>query len=221
MFVVPRFSRSGVTVLSKTLVRNANPYGGIGKRALGSTSSEYRSRSAGEPGPKVRIGLLAGVAAVGAVAGWRMLYAYARQDVPQSRADEPVAGLPEYSAEDVALHDNTKTRIWISYKCGVYDVTDFVEQHPGGDNILLGAGGDIEPFWNLYAVHKTPEIFGMLEAFRIGNLRQSDVGVAAAGLDDPYATDPKRHAALKPSSAKPFNAEPPLSILADSYHTPK
>ncbi|EEC05750.1 sulfite-dehydrogenase, putative, partial [Ixodes scapularis] len=101
---------------------------------------------------------------------------------PKSRADDPVPGLPEYSADDVARHATKEDRIWVSYKSGVYDVTDFVDVHPGGDNILLGAGGGIDPFWNLYAVHKTPEILGMLEGFRIGNLKASDVRRGGRGI---------------------------------------
>ena len=41
---------------------------------------------------------------------------------------------------------------------GVYDVTDFISQHPGGEKLLIGAGGPIEPFWALYAVHKKPYV---------------------------------------------------------------
>ncbi len=49
--------------------------------------------------------------------------------------------------------------IWNSIKCfsfreGVYDITDFIPNHPGAKNILMAAGGAVEPFWNLYAVHK-------------------------------------------------------------------
>ena len=41
---------------------------------------------------------------------------------------------------------------------GVYDVTDFIAEHPGGEKLLIGAGGPIEPFWALYAVHKKPYV---------------------------------------------------------------
>ncbi|QQP37076.1 CG7280 CG7280PAlike, partial [Caligus rogercresseyi] len=43
------------------------------------------------------------------------------------------------------------------------------------------------------------------------NLDPSDVDTDEGG-EDPFSTDPKRH--------PPFNAEPPLQILADSYITP-
>ena len=37
-------------------------------------------------------------------------------------------------------------------------MTDFISQHPGGEKLLIGAGGPIEPFWALYAVHKKPYV---------------------------------------------------------------
>ena len=52
------------------------------------------------------------------------------------------------------MHDDETKRIWVTYQHGVYDITDFVEKHPGAKNILMAAGGSIEPFWNMYAVHK-------------------------------------------------------------------
>lgn len=59
-------------------------------------------------------------------------------------------------------------RIWVTYQNGVYDITDFVEVHPGGDKILMAAGGALEPFWSLYAVHNSSEIQEILEDMRIG-----------------------------------------------------
>jgi hypothetical protein len=37
-------------------------------------------------------------------------------------------GLPEFTAEEVAQHRTPKDRVWVTYKDGVYDVTDFVAQ---------------------------------------------------------------------------------------------
>ena len=50
------------------------------------------------------------------------------------------------------------SRVWVSFKEGVYDVTEFIAEHPGGEKLLIGAGGPIEPFWALYAVHKKPYV---------------------------------------------------------------
>ena len=82
--------------------------------------------------------------------------------------------LPSYSAEEVSKHSSVATRIWVSYKGGVYDITKFVEKHPGGDKILMAAGGQLEPFWDLFAVHKRKDVFDTLEKYRIGNLSPED-----------------------------------------------
>uniref|UniRef100_T1INN5 Sulfite oxidase n=1 Tax=Strigamia maritima TaxID=126957 RepID=T1INN5_STRMM len=140
--------------------------------------------------------------------------------VPAFEAGKHRDTLPVYSAIDVSKHDSKEKGIWCSFKSGVYDITDFVDKHPGGDKILMAAGGALEPFWLLYAVHQTDHVLKLLEDHRIGNLDESDRGVAVRDLNDPYSTDPKRHPALKPATVKPFNAEPPLSVLVDSYITP-
>ncbi|XP_074603734.1 sulfite oxidase-like [Brevipalpus obovatus] len=134
-----------------------------------------------------------------------------------------VPGLKEYSKSEVAKNNSLESggRVWVIFKSGVYDITEFISHHPGGDKILLGAGGDIEPFWNLYAVHKSDQVFGMLESYRIGNLRPEDVALNdQSEVADPYAGDPVRPSYFSVRSAKPFNAEPPLNILVDSWITP-
>ncbi len=61
--------------------------------------------------------------------------------------------------------------MWVTYKDGVYDVTDFLDMHPGGaQRLMLAAGGAIDPFWAMYAQHNTDEVCQMLEGYRIGNL---------------------------------------------------
>lgn len=85
---------------------------------------------------------------------------------------------------------------------------------------MIGAGSSIDPFWHIYQQHNTPEILKLLETFRIGNLLPSD-DLGTKDLSDPWANEPKRHPALKPISVKPFNAEPPTSLLAEHFITPK
>ncbi|XP_051228713.1 cytochrome B5-like protein isoform X2 [Lolium perenne] len=46
-----------------------------------------------------------------------------------------------YSKKDVSTH-NTRKDCWIIIKDKVYDVTSYVEEHPGGDAILNNAGAD-------------------------------------------------------------------------------
>ena len=88
----------------------------------------------------------------------------------------------------------------------------------------MAAGGSLEPFWNLYAVHlKNPEVYTLLEEYRIGNLHIDDVNENKefANTTDPYLLEPKnRNPGFIVQNAKPFNAETPLEILSSHYYTP-
>lgn len=35
---------------------------------------------------------------------------------------------PEYTADEVAKHKTPQDRVWVTYKDGVYDITDFIAQ---------------------------------------------------------------------------------------------
>eukprot|EP00891_Asterochloris_glomerata_P006279 jgi/Astpho2/6279/e_gw1.00088.31.1_t len=122
------------------------------------------------------------------------------------------------SAAEVAQHNTKDKRVWVTYKEGVYDVTDWVDQHPGGGaRIMLAAGGALDPFWAMYAQHQTQQVKNLLEGYRIGNL---EGGSTNKQVEDPYANEPSRHPALRIASQKPFNAETPNDVLATAMHTP-
>lgn len=90
----------------------------------------------------------------------------------------------------------------------------------GGNKILLGAGVSVEPFWNLYAIHKQPKTLALLEEYRIGNLTKGEEADAMMNMSDPYANDPQRHPVLTIRTKKPFNAETPTSLLVENFITP-
>ncbi|VUC19991.1 unnamed protein product [Clonostachys rosea] len=46
----------------------------------------------------------------------------------------------EYSYQDVAEH-NTKKDLYVVIHDKVYDITKFVDEHPGGEEVLLDVGG--------------------------------------------------------------------------------
>jgi len=52
-----------------------------------------------------------------------------------------------YSLEEVAAHDN-QDDCWLVIDNKVYDVTDFVSNHPGGEAILQGCGIDATTLFN-------------------------------------------------------------------------
>uniref|UniRef100_A0A673KL82 Cytochrome b5 heme-binding domain-containing protein n=1 Tax=Sinocyclocheilus rhinocerous TaxID=307959 RepID=A0A673KL82_9TELE len=131
------------------------------------------------------------------------------------------SNLPVYTLEEVTKHCSLESGVWVTYKGGVYDITEFVAMHPGGDKILLAAGGALEPYWALYAVHQQDHVLEILSEYKIGVLDTESCQKQESTIPlDPYSAEPTRHAALQINSLKPFNAEPPASIISDNYITP-
>lgn len=52
----------------------------------------------------------------------------------------PSQPLPNFPQREVAEHNATDS-CWVTIGSNVYDVTEFVGQHPGGDNLILEHGG--------------------------------------------------------------------------------
>jgi hypothetical protein len=73
----------------------------------------------------------------------------------EGRAPQQFRVIPR---KEIEKHKTPETGIWVTYADGVYDVTKFVQAHPGGDKILLAAGGPVEPFWAMYAQHKQKQV---------------------------------------------------------------
>lgn len=68
------------------------------------------------------------------------------QDVVNSH---DVDSMPIYSLEEVSKNNGENGKpVWMTYGGVVYDVTDFIPNHPGGsEKIMTAAGSAIEPFW--------------------------------------------------------------------------
>ncbi|KAK4432969.1 cytochrome-like protein [Sesamum alatum] len=75
--------------------------------------------------------------------------------------------LKAYTKAEVSLH-NKRTDCWIIIKDKVYDVTSYVEEHPGGDAILTHAGDDSTE--GFFGPQHATRVFDMIEDFRIGEL---------------------------------------------------
>jgi cytochrome b involved in lipid metabolism len=149
--------------------------------------------------------------AVGLLAGGALVASSASGEAPSPAATK-------YTREEVAKHKTPQDRIWVTYKDGVYDITEFVAMHPGGSQkIMLAAGGAVDPFWAMYQQHNKPEINDILKDYRIGVL---DGAQEQPAIADPYMNEPTRHPVLVVQAQKPFNAETPTSLLASSIVTP-
>ena len=81
------------------------------------------------------------------------------------------------SRKEVETHNTLDKHVWVTYGEGVYDVTNFLKNHPGGREKLMSvAGKDIASMWNLYAHHKTsPLALELLSEMQIGVLSKGDV----------------------------------------------
>jgi sulfite oxidase len=112
----------------------------------------------------------------------------------------------EYSSDQLIKFNNFEQGIYVSYKDDVYNITNFVKQHPGGESkIMLAAGKAIDPYWKLYPQH-LPHFKTILEPLKIGKLtdynpKKYDI------FENIYLNEPIRNGNLKYHNVTPCNAE--------------
>lgn len=131
--------------------------------------------------------------------------------------------LPRYRLSEVRLHDASSPNPWIVYQDKVYDITDWVPAHPGGDVILRAAGQSIDPYWAIFTIHKQPHVRQILDGYLIGLIHTEDLvdgRPPGDAIRDPFAADPVRDPRMTRHTAKPCNAEPPNRELDAEFLTP-
>ena len=109
------------------------------------------------------------------------------------------------------------------YEDKIYDITDWVGAHPGGEVILRAAGSSIEPYWDIFSIHKTPYVREILEQYLVGKIHPDDLvdgRPSREDIEDPFETDPVRDPRLRVITQKPCNAETRGDELAESFLTP-
>lgn len=157
---------------------------------------------------------------LGIVPAWALMMVALANREEKSECEEIV-----YRRSEVEKHKSKESGIWVTFKDGVYDITKFIANHPGGvDKIMLAAGQDIEGFWNVYRQHyNSPLPQELLAGMRIGQLHPDDRVVANASDADesnPYRKDPVLSPVMRYISRQPINAEAPRFLLTDSWVTP-
>ncbi|KAK1981621.1 hypothetical protein LZ30DRAFT_770687 [Colletotrichum cereale] len=143
--------------------------------------------------------------------------------VPAAVADGRDPSLPRFTLSEVRKHDAKSKSPWVTQGDKVYDITEWVGAHPGGDVILRAAGGSIDPYWDIFTIHKSPHVYEILNQYLIGLIDSNDLvdgKPATQEIEDPFKHDPVRDPRLITLTPKPRNAETPLEGLADSYLTP-
>ncbi|KAI1324676.1 Oxidoreductase, molybdopterin-binding domain-containing protein [Xylariaceae sp. FL0255] len=134
--------------------------------------------------------------------------------------DDP---LPRYRLCEIKEHGPKSERPWVIYGDKVYDITEWIPAHPGGEVILRAAGGSIEPYWDIFAIHKTQYVRDILEQYVVGRVDAKDLHNGRPlqdHIEDPFVSDPDRDPRLRRITQKPCNAETPGDDLADSFLTP-
>jgi cytochrome b involved in lipid metabolism len=64
-----------------------------------------------------------------------------KKPVIQKKSKEELKMEGPFSLDEIAKH-NSSEDCWIIVDGKVYDVTEYIDEHPGGDTILNNAGGD-------------------------------------------------------------------------------
>mmetsp|Transcript_247 Transcript_247/g.431 ORF Transcript_247/g.431 Transcript_247/m.431 type:complete len:638 (+) Transcript_247:134-2047(+) len=169
------------------------------------------------------------IAASGALLGGSLICQCEANVAPETPMNEENdAELPTYTMAQVSKNDGkgTDNRVWMTYGGCVYDVTDFIANHPGGsEKISLAAGGSIEPHWHLYRQHFASDLpLQLMEKMLIGYLHSDDQEKVDDAMEqlanDPYEHEPSRSSLLKVHGDTPMNAEVPMDILGREYITP-
>ena len=111
------------------------------------------------------LGALLALVVIGAVS--MSVRANANQQVVSAKKTE----LGSFTAATVAQH-NSRNDLWIILKLDgkarVYDLTSYVDEHPGGDAILTNAGGDSTDAF--LGPQHPPRVRDLIEDFVIGDL---------------------------------------------------
>lgn len=73
------------------------------------------------------------------------------------------------SPKEVSLH-NTREDCWIIVDEKVYDVTNYVDEHPGGESILTNAGKDSTS--GVHGPQHPPSMWDVLKLYYIGEIEK-------------------------------------------------
>eukprot|EP00112_Aurelia_sp_Birch-Aquarium-sp1_P020642 Seg5373.2 transcript_id=Seg5373.2/GoldUCD/mRNA.D3Y31 product="Sulfite oxidase mitochondrial" protein_id=Seg5373.2/GoldUCD/D3Y31 len=158
---------------------------------------------------------------LGACVGAAVFGSYLLQKEQNCKEAEKSIPVTFFGKDEISSHKTKAKGIWVTYQNNVYDITEFVDGHPGGSSkIMLAAGGELEPYWDMYAIHKKSEVLEILQEYKIGEIKLGDRVAKKAKGDGPFANEPARHPAFIVNSQQPFNAETPPELALDNLITP-
>ncbi|TKY90150.1 hypothetical protein EX895_000148 [Sporisorium graminicola] len=173
---------------SSNLLRSSAPRC-LHQRALYSSGSGAASRSTSTTGSNIK-GLVAGLIGLALLASAVPTRSIYNDQVrsPPKQVSPAAASDPEgklISMDEVASYNKLPSEggkgLWVVIKGEVYDVTEFVENHPGGRNIILkNAGKDVTELYE--PIHPPTAIEENLDAScHVGQVDPSTVQIVQAG----------------------------------------
>ncbi|KAG6012065.1 hypothetical protein E4U54_007748 [Claviceps lovelessii] len=142
---------------------------------------------------------------------------------PIAAADGRDPSLPRFRIHEIRQHGAGSDSPWVIHHDKVYDITEWIAAHPGGQVILRAAGGSIDPYWDIFTIHKNQYVYDILSQYLIGYVDQADLiegKPAQDQIEDPFQNEPERHPSLITRTAKPRNAETPPEALSSHFLTP-
>ncbi|XXG44596.1 hypothetical protein AAC387_Pa01g4356 [Persea americana] len=95
-----------------------------------------------------------------------------------------------FSLSDVSLHSSKKD-CWLIIHGKVYDVTKFLEEHPGGEDVLIEAAGKGDATDAFEEVGHSSTATSMMNSYLIGVLAGSDSGYAGGSPQSLNAKEEK------------------------------
>jgi cytochrome b involved in lipid metabolism len=77
-----------------------------------------------------------------------------------------------YTLDDVKLHDK-RDDVWVIIKNKVYDLSEFIDEHPGGvESILKRAGGDATD--GFFGPQHPSRVHDMIDEYLMGKIVESE-----------------------------------------------
>ncbi|XP_023949956.2 cytochrome b5 [Bicyclus anynana] len=83
------------------------------------------------------------------------------------------SGLKVISTAEVAKHNSKQNGVWMIIHDNVYDVTSFLEEHPGGEDTLLDAAGK-EATQDFEDVGHSDDAIELMKKYLIGTLPSAE-----------------------------------------------
>lgn len=139
----------------------------------------------------------------------------------QQRRAAAVRRLRRYTREEVAKRDGRDgSRVWVTFRDAVLDVTDFVPAHPGGaEFIMQAAGGSVDDLWAYWKYHfSSPRVPAFVRQYRIGTLSDWTPEDADA-IPDAYEDEPVRSPEQRILLDQPRSSETLRSAMAREFLT--